>query len=450
MNAEVNSKKIRKFAAMAIAILVLIYVGYQVYTIRHKEITTETAMYASVSDTLQTKGFAVRKESVIHEAYSGILSYHVADGVRVSKGEAIADIYASESDAAAQNQLASIDREIENLSLLTGPSDYYASNPSVIGTQIYTALGEILVEARQNDFSKIASLKEELQTALNRKQLLTGDESGEDYEQRIAALQSQRDSLVASAGDKVDVISADTAGYSVSSLDGFENAVDIDQVKKLTVTEIRTLQEKQENVTSEKKTDAIGKICSDFNWYLACVFSESDMVKLEGITNVYLEIPFASTEQIPATIAASNKDKSTGETAVIFECSYMDPGIALLRNESIQIDVKTYSGVLVRKEALRFRDVAYTLYDEDGEVVLDDAGNPVTKIEKDVMGVFVKYGSTLKFVQVFSDKTVNGYAICKTELSEEDRDRLVTDSTIQLYDEVVTEGTDLYDGKLVR
>ena len=54
MNAEVNSKKIRKFAAMAIAILVLIYVGYQVYTIRHKEITTETAMYASVSDTLQT------------------------------------------------------------------------------------------------------------------------------------------------------------------------------------------------------------------------------------------------------------------------------------------------------------------------------------------------------------------------------------------------------------
>lgn len=135
---------------------------------------------------------------------------------------------------------------------------------------------------------------------------------------------------------------------------------------------------------------------------------------------------------------------------MIFECSYMDPGIALLRNESIQIDVKTYSGVLVRKEALRFRDVAYTLYDEDGEVVLDDAGNPVTKIEKDVMGVFVKYGSTLKFVQVFSDKTVNGYAICKTGLSEEDRDGLVTDSTIQLYDEVVTEGTDLYDGKLVR
>ena len=33
------------------------------------------------------------------------------------------------------------------------------------------------------------------------------------------------------------------------------------------------------------------------------------------------------------------------------------------------------------------------------------------------MGVFVKYGSTLKFVQVFSDKTVNGYAICKTAVS---------------------------------
>ena len=53
------------------------------------------------------------------------------------------------------------------------------------------------------------------------------------------------------------------------------------------------------------------------------------------------------------------------------------------------------------------------------------------------------------FVQIFSDITVNGYAICHTELTEEEQELLVTDKTIQLYDEIVVEGTDLYDGKVV-
>ena len=50
-------------------------------------------------------------------------------------------------------------------------------------------------------------------------------------------------------------------------------------------------------------------------------------------------------------------------------------------------------------------------------------------------------------MQIFSDATINGYAICKVSLSTEEREQLVTSTTIQLYDEVIVEGTDLYDGK---
>ena len=50
---------------------------------------------------------------------------------------------------------------------------------------------------------------------------------------------------------------------------------------------------------------------------------------------------------------------------------------------------------------------------------------------------------------MFTDHSVNGYAICKTELSSEEQAALVTSSTIQLYDQVVVEGTDLYDGKVI-
>ena len=76
-------------------------------------------------------------------------------------------------------------------------------------------------------------------------------------------------------------------------------------------------------------------------------------------------------------------------------------------------------------------------------------GNEKEIVHKNVKGVFVKYGSRINFVQIFSDITVNGYAICKTDLSDLEKASLVTDSTITQYDEVVVNGDDLYDGKLL-
>ncbi len=186
----------------------------------------------------------------------------------------------------------------------------------------------------------------------------------------------------------------------------------------------------------------IGKICSDFKWYMACLFDDEAMMKFEGVSEVTLDVPFASTATIPARVAEKNRDPETGKTAVIFECSYMDADIARIRNETVQVNVKTYSGVLVNEKALRFCDVEYTEKDENGE--------PVTKVKENVKGVYVVYGGQLDFVQIFSEKDVNGYAVCKTVLNEEEQKNLVTERTVQLYDQVVVGGVDLYDGKLVK
>ena len=50
---------------------------------------------------------------------------------------------------------------------------------------------------------------------------------------------------------------------------------------------------------------------------------------------------------------------------------------------------------------------------------------------------------------MFTEKDINGYAVCRTELTDEEKKSMVTDQTVQLYDEVVVGGTDLYDGKVV-
>lgn len=98
--------------------------------------------------------------------------------------------------------------------------------------------------------------------------------------------------------------------------------------------------------------------------------------------------------------------------------------------------------MLVNEKALRFEDVEYTTTDEDG--------SPVTKVKENVKGVYVQYAGRLRFVQVFTEKEVNGYAVCRTNLTDAERESMVTSQTVQLYDEVVVSGTDLYDGKVVQ
>lgn len=434
-----NSKKIQTLAAALLTFLLLLYVGYQVYLSTNKSIVTEIAMYGSISDTVQARGFAIRSEQVITDSYSGVLSYRVADGTRVSNGGVIADVFSSEDDAAARNKLDRLDREIAGLEALAKPADFFDANPATLSTQIYGAMGEIFSEIRSNHFSDLAALTENLQTTLSRKQLITKEETAEDYQTRLTALQNERDLLAATAAEATDHITSPAAGYFISSTDGFENVVDVSKITEITPAQVRNLlgREKGTGLAS-----SVGKVCSDFNWYLVCVFSDDVIWRFEDVEDVSLDIPFASTETIPAKVIAKNRDQGTGDTAVVFECSYMDSDIASVRNETVEVSVHTYSGVLVNEKAIRFQDVTYSEEDENG--------NTVTKMQPNVKGVYIKNGRQLEFVQIFTEETVNGYAICATELTEEQQAALRTDATIQLYDNVVVSGTNLYDGKPVQ
>ena len=57
------------------------------------------------------------------------------------------------------------------------------------------------------------------------------------------------------------------------------------------------------------------------------------------------------------------------------------------------------------------------------------------------------HGSQLSFRQIEPLFSTESYVICNTE---PDADTVLTDETVKLYDEVVVEGTDLYDGKVVK
>ena len=108
------------------------------------------------------------------------------------------------------------------------------SNPAMIGAQIYNALGDISGEIRQNNFSEIGRLKDSLQNALSRKQVIAGEESAEDYEERVEALESELAALEARGSRAVGVVEAPRAGYFIDSVDGLESVMEPDKVQNMT------------------------------------------------------------------------------------------------------------------------------------------------------------------------------------------------------------------------
>ena len=231
-------------------------------------------------------------------------------------------------------------------------------------------------------------------------------------------------------------VTAPESGYFSSVIDGWENVFDYDKVLNLTVDDLN-----QEYSPEELPDHAVGKISEEFMWYFACTVDATTALKLKQTSEVQISMPFATTEKIPARVAAVNQETPNSDAAVILECDTMNSALANIRQETVQIEIQSYSGVMVNQKAIHFADVE--------QKVKDANGKERTVTHENVMGVYVKSGSQLHFVQVFSDITVNGYAICRTDLTDEDKEQLVTDETIQLYDEVVVEGTDLYDGKVV-
>ena len=80
-------------------------------------------------------------------------------------------------------------------------------------------------------------------------------------------------------------------------------------------------------------------------------------------------------------------------------------------------------------------------------VTKENADGTTSTLEKTVDGVYILYGNELKFKEIVKLYETKDYVICDTNQDNED---LFSGSTIKLYDKIVTEGTDLYAGKIVK
>lgn len=432
---SIKYKQLTKRIVIAtIAIVVLMFVIFTFVTTNfmgNDQIITETAYKTTVADSISTTAFVIRDEELVDNKTNGVLVYQISNGEKVKSNGTIADVYKKESDAVNYQNICKLEDEIadlESLNNILGSSNVGLDS---VNNRLDQKLVSFVDTINKRDFTDVPQAQSDLLSAIYRKQIITGDQK--NFDDKIEQLKSEKGALEQKTNDSIDKISSKNAGYFVSDIDGYENKFSFDSLSDISYSDITNV--KASDIDENKY---VGKVIKDVNWYLACpvTFEQAKAIS-HSDANVNVKIPYATNELLPAKVVSVNEFAKQEKAVVILECNFMNSALSQIRNEAVEIQLGTYEGLKVPKIALHDDIVKKTTTDENGKEVV---------LESKVQGVFVKYGSELIFKQVYIIYSGPDFVICDEDPSDE---LLFNNQTITLYDEVVVEGDELYDGKLI-
>lgn len=425
------------FKRIIFGLLTLLIISYIVYLFANsnfaKSVETEEAVSNTVSDVIHSDAFIVRDETYVTNNEIGVLSYTVSDGDNVSGGQNIADIYNNETDAVSMQQIKKINKQIKSLRTLS--SSYYKDSVGLdtINTQINNDIFSIIGNVNSGKLDDASDLCNSLLLTICERQLTTG--SVKNFSAKINELKRKRTKLEANCSSKLGSVSADKAGYFISRTDGYEKTVNYQNIEKLSPKKLKKLKKKKID------SNVIGKICTNPVWYIACEVSADDTVTLAKLLNseatIYVSMPSVTTEKIPTTIHCINQRSKKDKAVLVLACDYMNSFLADARKENIDITTVSYTGLKVSKRAIHEDYVYRDSKDENGKAI---------KEKKKVQGVYVLHGSELIFKEISISYSSRDYVLCNPTPAE---DVLFSGETVELYDQVVIKGDNLYDGKVI-
>ncbi|MBC8545398.1 hypothetical protein H8711_00410 [Clostridiaceae bacterium NSJ-31] len=398
-----------KILTALMALFLLIYVGYQGYRYYYSPIKTETVLGYTVQDTLRVKGLLVRDEQPVEGGSSGVVAYFGEDGMKVTYGTPIAEIYATKEDVTNKRRIQSLEEELNQLEAIQKPGNNYFLNSEAISKQINENLYAIIDCNESRDLLESAEDKAELLTNLNKRQLATGAVS--NFSSKIDRLEREKSQLEQSVSGGSQVITSDRVGYFSSYVDGMEQELTVDELDVLTVDQVQGyIDGKYEQESSE-----LGKIISFNAWYFVALIPEDEAVTWKEGEKLSIDFSIPDFREVPAVIQSIRVPEGEKQAIVTFQCSYMCPQLTRLRNPSVQLNFGMYTGLKIPDQAVRF---------VDGE-----------------RGVYVNTGSEIKFKTI--DVIYEGAGFVLSAIDEYNQNQ------VQWFDDIVVKGTDLQDGKPV-
>lgn len=403
-----------------LAAILIIFVIYQIFASLYNPISTEIVTSFETTDGINITGVIIREETLVRNNYSGTMHFETQDSERVSKNGVIANVFGTAEQSYAATEIQKIENEIKNIEEIQKYNDLNAVDIDLINSKMYDSLNSIIRSAQTGYFSGVSQYKEDLLTLINRKQIATG--VAVDFTAQLAELNAKLTSLKTQLGTPIGAIKAEKAGYFLSVTDGYEQVLTTDKISDITPEFLENL-----NPTKNDDPTVIGKLVSDYTWYIAANVSINDSLQFKVGETLKILTQTTGFPEITVTVERINMSVSEDKAVVVFSCNQISSELSTIRSATMTVVKNTYSGLRVSSKALRFKSTG----NEAPDGTLDSSS---------VTGVYVVTGMTARFVPVNIIYSNEGYAIC--EASKED-------GSLKLYDEIIVKGKNIYDGKII-
>lgn len=410
--------KRKKSMNILYALLAVLVVGvsvYQIFRINYSPVDTEIALETTVDNAVTVEGFVVRDESYIRADAAGTLVPLVTDGHRVASGDAVAVVFGSEEAARNYTELQQVEEDIAYFESLQNKIGASTADVDVLEEQIYGAAQSYVLAMRSGNMDEYESYENAICEAITSRQLSTGTVI--DPTEKLTALRARLSELQSASGGYTTV-TADNPGYYISHVDGYENVISYDDVLTSTGPELAAVLSAEATPQSELQ-NCMGKLVDAFNWYLVCVLDTQTAASVVSGNTLTAEFPLTSAESVRATVV-SVLPAENGQTVLVLQSNLMNQQYASLRKEQVRLVFDEITGFRVDNRAIR---------EVDG-----------------VQGVYVVSGNLVEFKKVEIAYSDSEYSVCVTPTDDNGNPQ---SGYVELYDEIIIEGTDLYDGKIL-
>ena len=299
---------------------------------------------------------------------------------------------------------------------------------------IFQTLVDLRGSSAQNDYSALEDRVLEIKGGVLRREYSYGAElTEEDLTNRLSELTAEYSALQSQTYNAVTQITAPQAGTFSALVDGYETLVSPETALQFTPSGLRELMD----MSPSGEDSAAGKLILSKDWYFAAVVTQEEGERLDalpvpnGQDSAAVTLRFASdfTQDIPAKVVQVSEAED-GQAVVVLSANRYLEQTTLLRRQTAEIIFDSQSGLRVPKAAVRIQTSTQT-DKETGETT-----------EINTTGVYTVVAGQMEFKPV--NILAEGSDFYVVQPAQENS------RSLRSGDEIVVQGTGLYDGKLVQ
>ena len=388
-----------------IASFVIVYMLIQMISSLTSDVKFEYATNDKIERVLEKNCYIVRSEEVI---------YSVSESEKVGNGQLIATVYSNTQGIDVQKEIEDIDSKLAILNRSSIDTGYLTSDISKIDDRISESLIEALRSVENKDLSLIQKHKEDLLINMNKRELVTSGTG--DFSLQIAELQSKKAQLTASLQNPISSVYSNKTGYFSTLLDGYETIFTTEMLEKMTLADFDSITKKER---VEYDQTAIGKLITDFDWHALCEVTSEEAESLAVGQKYPVTYLYSSSHELHAILERKIVHTDSDRVVLVLRMEDVPTGFDYTRYQAIKIVLESKSGVSFPSSALRM------VNNEQGVYIV--AGNIVKFKKVDIIS-----SSNSKFLSKIPDENTENPGEYLTK-----------------FDRVITEGKDLYVGKIL-